>query len=377
MTSGGIKLLIAGGKTGGHLFPGIAVAHCFLQRGAEREVMFVGTKDGIESRVLPKEGLALATVRSAGLRGKGAGAILRGLVLIPVALLESVGILRSFRPDVAFGVGGFVSGPALLAAKLMGVPFAILEQNVTPGVTNRVLARIAKKVFVSFEESLDYFSSKKAVVSGNPVRNEVVSPAAGEPELKLDKFDSDKTLLVFGGSQGAVAVNRAVVDFFRSHPTIRDHTNLIHQTGRRDLSEVREAYREMGYERTIVTPFIYRMGEAYQAADLVICRAGAGTVFELAALGKPSILVPFPHAVDDHQAFNAAALAGRGAAVMIRQEEIEKGALSRALKELLTNSEKLEAMAGKAAGFAKPDAADVICDGLEEMTGNKGFKSLA
>jgi len=362
-----MKLLIAGGKTGGHLFPGIAVARRFLERVPDREVLFVGTHDGIESKVLPKEGLPLATVRSAGLRGKGFGALILGLGLMPVALIESIRIIGSFKPNVALGVGGFVSGPALVAAWLLGVPFAVQEQNVKPGMTNRLLARPAKKVFLSFDESLKLFPSDKAVVVGNPVREEVFSPSNAEPELKLDKFGAGPTLLVFGGSQGANAINRAIVDFFRSHPKIRDHTNLIHQTGRNDLSFVRDAYREMGYERVIVTPFIYNMGEAYRSADLVLCRSGAGTIFELARLSKPAILAPFPHAAGDHQTYNAAALAGRGAAVMVHQREIEKGAIGRAIKDLLTNSEKLATMANKVADFAMPDAADDICKGLEEI----------
>lgn len=361
------KLLIAGGKTGGHLFPGVAVARRFMERAPDREVLFIGTKEGIENKVLPRLGYPLVTVRSAGIRGKGAAAKLRALFLLPAALFESIKAISSFHPDVALGVGGYVSGPALAAAWLLRIPFAIQEQNVTAGLTNRILARFARKIFVSFDESVQYFPARKAIVTGNPVRREIIEPDNGEAEFDFGKFGEGLTLLVFGGSQGARAINRAVVDFFRSHPTIRDHTNLIHQTGKEDFEEIYEAYREMGYQRSIVVPFIYMMGDAYRRADLVLCRSGASTVFELASLGKPAILIPFPDAAGDHQTFNAAALAKRGMAVLIPQKEIEKGALTRALKELLTEPDKLKSMSRKAASMAKSDAADAICAALESL----------
>lgn len=366
-----LKLLIAGGKTGGHLFPGIAVAQKFLERGDSREVLFVGTSEGLESRVLPRVGLPLVTIKSAGIRGKGLWAKLKGLFLIPLSFFEALRVVFQFSPDVTLGVGGFVSGPALVAAWLLRVPCAVHEQNLTPGITNRLLGLIAKKIFVSFEETGGYFPSRKTKVTGNAVRREVLEPGNEEPEIPTERFGAGVTLLVFGGSQGASPINRAVVEFFRAHPKIRDHTNLIHQTGRSELVEVREAYREMGYERVVAAPFIHKMGQAYRMADLVVCRSGAGTVFELAALGKPAVLIPFPHAAGDHQTYNAAAMASRGAAVMIKQSEVEKGALGRTLRELLTDREKLKAMAGKAADFAAPRAADDICDGLEEMVGRK------
>jgi len=364
-------LLIAGGKTGGHLFPGIAVAQKFLERGVNREVLFVGTSGGLESRVLPRAGLPLVTIKSAGIRGKGLWAKLKGLFLIPVSFFEAMRVVRRFEPDTALGVGGFVSGPALVAAWLLRVPFAVHEQNLTPGITNRLLGLIADRIFVSFEETKTCFPVRKTEVTGNPVRKEVIEPENGEPEIPTERFGKGVTLLVFGGSQGASAINRAVVDFFRAHPVIRDHTNLIHQAGWKDLAKVREAYSEMGYGRAVVVPFIHKMGQVYRMADLVVCRAGAGTVFELAALGKPAVLIPFPHAAGDHQAYNAAALASRGAAVMLRQSEVEMGALGSALRELLSDREKLKAMAGKAADFATPLAADEICERLEKMAHGK------
>ncbi len=325
----------------------------------------------MESRVLPRVGLPFVAIKSAGIRGKGLWAKMKGLLLIPFSFFEALKAVHRYKPDVALGVGGFVSGPSLVAAWLLRVPLAVHEQNLTPGITNRFLGLIAKKIFVSFEETVGYFHTRKTEITGNPVRKEVIEPEEGEPEIPTERFGEGTTLLVFGGSQGASAINRAAVDFFRAHPKIRDRTNLIHQAGKRDLLEVREAYRDMGYERAVVTPFIHKMGRAYKMADLVVSRAGAGTIFELAALGKPAVLIPYPHAVGDHQTYNAAALASRGAATMIKQSEVERGALGRTLRKFLTDPQTLKSMAGKAADFATPQAADEICEGLERMVKGK------
>lgn len=365
--SGKYRLLIAGGKTGGHLFPGIAVARRFMAKGQDHRVVFVGTKEGLEARVLPREKLPLIMVHSSGIRGKGISGAIKGMALAPVAMLQSARAVISYRPHVALGVGGFVSGPVILAAWMLRIPTAIQEQNAVPGWTNRILGRFVDVVFASFEESGRYFPAKKLMIVGNPVRDDVINPPNAEPELHLENLNPDlRTLLVFGGSQGARPINRAVVDFLRSNPTLRDRLNLIHQCGSADLEDVQHGYRDMGY-KAIVVPFIHRMGEAYAAADLVIARAGAGTVFELMALSKPSVLIPFPEAAGDHQTFNAMALAGKGAAVMVRQAEIADGALSRALKELLANHARLKEMSERARALACVGASEIIAQKLHEM----------
>lgn len=362
------KLLIAGGKTGGHLFPGIAVAKKFLSLGEGRKVLFVGTSEGLEAKVLPREKLDVKFVRSVGIRGEGIIGALRGLLLIPVTLFQALRIILAFKPSVALGVGGFVSGPVIFIACLLRIPTAIQEQNVIPGITNRILGKLVDMVFVSFPESTRYFPSNKVMVTGNPVREEIISPTQqGESELRRELLEPAKlTVLVFGGSQGARAINRAMVDFMRSNPAVRDKINLIHQTGSADYQWVHDEYAQMGY-KAIVMPFIYKMAEAYSVADLVVCRAGASTVFELLAAGKASVLIPYPYAVGDHQTYNAMALAEKGAAVMVKQSDIEKGVLSRTLKELIGDRERLKVMGEKARSLAKLDSAEVIARKLDEL----------
>lgn len=364
---GEYRLLIAGGKTGGHLFPGIAVAKKFLSLGQNRKVLFVGTKEGLEAKVLPRENLDVKFVTSVGIRGKGIIGVLKAILLLPLTLFQSFQILLSYKPDAALGVGGFASGPVILIASLLRIPTAIQEQNVTPGITNKILGKVVDRVFVSFSQSAQYFPSKKVMVTGNPVREEIVNQAVGESELRKDLLEPGKvTVLVFGGSQGARAINRAIVDFLRANPTFRDKINLIHQTGTADYQWVHDEYAQMGF-KAIVMSFIYKMAEAYSAADIVICRAGAGTVFELLAAGKASVLIPYPYAAGDHQTYNAMVLAEKGAAVMVRQSEIEKGMLSRTLKELIADRERLKIMGEKARAIAKPDAGEVIARQLEEL----------
>ena len=366
--------MIAGGKTGGHLFPGLAVARRFMAMGTDKKVTFVGTRTGLEARVLPKEGIPLKLIYSAGIRGKGVVGTIKGLALIPVSFAQAMWSVIDFKPHAVLGVGGFVSGPVLTPACILRIPTAIQEQNLVPGITNRILGQLVDYVFTAFEERGQYFSEKKLMVVGNPVRDDLITPPPGEQELHLEKLNPDYlTIFVFGGSQGSRPINRAVMDFLRSNPTLRDRLNLIHQTGSSDLDEVNREYRDMGY-KAIVIPFIHNMYEAYQSADLVIARAGAGTVFELMAVGKPSVLVPFPQAVSDHQTFNAVALASRGAAMMVRQAEIEKGALNRTLKELLSNTDRLKEMGEKAQSLARVDAADVIAHKLNEMAEKKANK---
>lgn len=369
---GGHRLLIAGGKTGGHLFPGIAIARKFLSLSEGNEALFIGTKSGMEARVLPREGLPVRMVASSGIRGLGIAGMIKGLALIPVTIAQAAMTVRSFKPHAAVGVGGFVSGPAIVAAWLLRIPTAIQEQNASPGWTNRILGWLVDVVFVSFEESKKYFPANKVIIAGNPVRENLFQTSNGSGDLRLDNLDKRRqTLFVLGGSQGARPVNRAILDFMRSNPVMRDRLNVIHQTGAADFDDVQREYREMGYNKALVAPFIHSMNDAYRTADLVVARAGAGTVFELMALGKPSVLIPFPQAAGDHQTVNAMSLASRGAAVMVRQSEIIDGALSRTLKELLASPEKIREIGEKARSMAKTEAAEIIARKLDEMASRK------
>lgn len=354
----GVRLLIAGGGTGGHLFPGIALAEAAQARAQGHQVLFVGTRRGVEAEAVPRAGFALEFIEVGALKGRGLLGWLRGLLRIPRALWQSRRILRSFRPDVVIGVGGYASGPVLLCAWLMRRPVVVLEQNALPGFTNRVLGRLVRRAYVSFPESLRHFPEGRAVLSGNPVRRALVEGLrpAGEPA-------AGRGLLVFGGSQGAAVFNHVVPDAVALLRRRLPELGVLHQTGVRDVESVRARYRELGVEAQVL-PFIHDMAAAYRDAALVVCRAGATTVAELALCRKPALLVPFPFAADNHQEVNARSLADAGAAVMLRQSELSAESLAQAVSELLANPERLRAMAEAAGRLARPTAADDILDDI-------------
>ena len=347
-----MRVILAGGGTGGHLFPGLAVAREFQRRDAMTEILFVGTEQGIESRVLPREGFELRTLPVRGLKGRGVRGIAEAFYGVPISLLRSLGIVRRFRPDCIIGLGGYASGPFLVAGKLRGVRCAIVEQNLRPGFTNRILGRIADRVFTAYEESAAFFPGGKVVLTGNPVRWRTL------PQIeKSGKF----TLLVFGGSAGARRINRCFVEALKEMTDLAPQLQIIHQTGQADWAAIREAYSALPFEAEVVA-FIDKMDEAYARADLVLCRAGATTVAELTVFGKGAILVPYPHAVDDHQRWNAEALRDRGAAEMILDRELSGSLLAERIRNYLNHRERIEAMAAAARIMGRPDAAPRIVD---------------
>src|SRR5438105_9658227 len=285
-------VVIAGGGTGGHLYPGIAVARELLSRQPDARISFAGTARGIEARVVPREGFALVLIRSAGLKGKSIVDRARGALLVPVGLVDAWRIVSARRPDLVIGVGGYSSGPVVLAAALRGVPTMLLEQNAVPGLTNRLLARFVGAAAITFESTKEFFGSK-AFVSGNPVRPEFFKESARDD-------DATVRVLVFGGSQGAHAINVAMVEAASRLAAGPSHLRLVHQTGERDVEMVRAAYRDAGLQAD-VEPFLYDMGQRIGQADLIVCRAGATTLAELTAAGKPAILIPLLTATDDNQ----------------------------------------------------------------------------
>jgi UDP-N-acetylglucosamine--N-acetylmuramyl-(pentapeptide) pyrophosphoryl-undecaprenol N-acetylglucosamine transferase len=358
-----MKLLIAGGGTGGHLYPGIAVARETMATGAE--VLFVGTARGLEARVLPREGLPLRTIRVEGLVGKGVPALLRGLLRLPRAYCEARRILREFRPDVVLGVGGYASGPTVLAAALRGIPTVIQEQNLVPGVTNKILGRFVRVVAVASPEAAARFPAGKALVTGNPIRKEI---AAGDRHEALRRFRLDPgvtTILVFGGSAGAHRLNRGMMEALPLLDKARDRVQILHQTGEADLQAMRDAYAREGFRAT-VEAYLHEMALAYAAADLVLCRAGAGTVAELAACGKAAILVPYPYAAHGHQEANARALERAGAARVVPDREVTGGRLAAEIRDLL-NEETRNRMAAAMRAFGKPDAASEVATICREL----------
>ncbi len=351
-------MLMAGG-TGGHVFPALAVAQELRDRGVA--VSWIGTPDSFESRLVPQHGFEIQLVNIKGLRGNGMMRWLSAPFKLVRAMFQAGRILRRVRPGVVLGMGGFVTGPGGLMARLFGIPLVIHEQNAVPGMTNSWLSRVATRVFEAFPGS--FAERVGARVCGNPVRREIA--ALPGPAVRMQGRNGPIRLLVVGGSLGAQALNQAIPRVLATlEPT--DRPQVRHQSGR-DKSEVTQAaYRELGVEAQ-VSDFIQDMAEAYGWADLVVCRAGALTVSELATAGVASILVPFPHAVDDHQTRNAEYLVNAGAARLLPQVELEQHGFSAALKALLVERESLQAMAVKAQSLAMPGATQTVADYCEEM----------
>ncbi|MBK9072003.1 MAG: undecaprenyldiphospho-muramoylpentapeptide beta-N-acetylglucosaminyltransferase [Myxococcales bacterium] len=352
-----LKVIIAGGGTGGHLFPGVAIAEELRARGGATEVTFVGTARGIEARVLPPLGWPLELIDVSGLKTVGLRGMLRGLLRLPRALWQSLRLLRRYRPHVVVGVGGYASGPVVLAAWLMRIPTAICEQNSIPGFTNKLLGKVVRRVFVAFAQAGTFFSPQKTAQVGNPVRMDMLrrlaASAADTVEARHDRT-RPAAIFVCGGSLGATAVNevasRALIEL-AAQQAIR----IVHQTGKADVEKISARYRDAGVHAE-VHEFIADMATQYAAADVVIGRAGATTVAELAIVGKPTIFIPFPFAADNHQEHNAREMADAGAALMFRQAELTPSALAAAVAGLLADEAARDTMAAKMRAFAKPTA---------------------
>ncbi len=362
-----MRVVIAGGGTGGHLYPGIAVARELLVRRPDAEISFAGTARGIESRVIPREGFALDVIRSGGIKGKSIVDRARGASLLPTSLFDAWRIVSARRPDLVIGVGGYSSGPVVLVAAVRRVPTMLLEQNAVPGLTNRLLARVVRAAGVTFESTTAFFGAK-AFVSGNPVRPEFLAAAGSSSESGVDEHASIIRVLVFGGSQGAHAINVAMVAAAPQLAAGRPRVHLTHQTGERDVEMVRGAYREAGFQ-AVVEPFLYDMGSQLRQADLIVSRAGATTLAELTAAGKPAILVPLPTATDDHQRKNAEALAATGAADLLLQRDMTGTVLADRILALAADRAARTRMARAALETARPDAAKVIVDRALQLIG--------
>jgi len=342
-----LRVLIAGGGTRGHLFPGMAVAQA-LQSLREVEVRFVGTDRGIEAKAVPAAGWRLYKLSVSGLYQVGPVKKLLGLLRLPVALGQAVGILWSFRPQVVIGVGGYASGPMLLAALALGFRTVIQEQNAYPGMTNRVLGRRVPLSFVPFAGLEGLF--KNPVVVGNPIRQEILQAAA----TPFQRSETPFTLALVGGSQGARAVNRAMVEAL---PLLKDAgLRVLHQTGKADFEEIKQAYQVAGVTQAELLPFVTDMAGWYQRADLVVGRAGS-MVAELCAMGRASILVPFPNSSGDHQKKNAQALVAAGAAVMIEQSELTGSKLAQEILTLVQDQQRRLSMEQAAKSLYSGDAA--------------------
>jgi UDP-N-acetylglucosamine--N-acetylmuramyl-(pentapeptide) pyrophosphoryl-undecaprenol N-acetylglucosamine transferase len=357
-----LRVVIAGGGTGGHLYPGLAVARALRDRVPGAAISFVGTALGLEARIVEPEGFPLDTIRSAGLKGKSIGARLRGAALLPLGAIDAWRVLARRAPHVAIGLGGYSSGPVLLLAALRGIPTLVLEQNAVPGVTNRMLARVVRAAAVTYDASLPYFRGK-GFVSGNPVRREFFGI-----ESRAADGTARPGVLIFGGSQGAHAINVAMVEGAPKLAGAGRPLAITHQTGPRDVEMVRRAYRRAGLDAR-VEPFLPAMAREMSAADLVVCRAGATTLAELAAAGRPAILIPLPGATDDHQRRNAEVLGRAGAAEVIDQRDLTGDRLADRLLALAGDPACRVRMAEAMRRFARPGAADAIVDCVLRLAG--------
>ncbi len=355
-----MKLLIAGGGTGGHVFPAIAVAKEWLARGSEREVVLVGTQRGIEMKLVPQAGLPLETLRAAGLKGKGGLTLVKNFATLVPGMLDAFTILRKHKPVAAFGVGGYAAGPMLLATWLSGVPNVIFEPNAEPGFTNKVLARVSKRIATGYEVTAQALG-KKAVVTGNPVRAEFFAIQPRKPQKPF-------RVLITGGSQGALPINRVFVDAMDILAARKDELNVVHQTGERDYNAVRTAYARREFNAEVV-PFLGNMAERFAWADLIVCRAGAITAAEIAASGRAAIFIPFGRATDSHQLRNAEAMSKSGAGKLIIEPELNAARLTGEIFSLLDHPEQLEELSTRARTLGKPNAARDIVDLVEKAAG--------
>ncbi|MDY0306757.1 MAG: undecaprenyldiphospho-muramoylpentapeptide beta-N-acetylglucosaminyltransferase [Desulfovibrionaceae bacterium] len=351
------KIVITTGGTGGHIFPALAVAGEILKRHPRCEVLFLGGP-GPEGELARKAGLEFRELPAKGIVGRGLKGLFASTWLVG-GLCKALAALRSFRPQAVIGFGGYAGFCPVLAARILGIPTAVHEQNSVPGVTNRILGKVARRIFLSFPDRAGAFPAAKTRLTGNPVRPEIAAVGAAAPRAQ------GRNLLVLGGSQGARAVNDAVI---AALPLLREaRVEIVHQAGPADAERVRRAYEEAGLDGSAVRGFIEDMAGEYARADLLLCRSGATTVFEAAAAGKPAVLVPFPHATHDHQTVNARALAEAGGAVVLAQSGLTARVLADTVTELLDDSSRLAGMARAARSFARPDAASAIVDGIGEL----------
>lgn len=356
-----MRCVIAGGGTGGHLFPGIAVAEAFVEKEKGNTVLFIGTEKGIESRVLAGGRFPLKMIHAQPLKGMSLLRKGKSLWALPTAIMESYSVLRDFQPQVVLGVGGYASGPAIVAAFLLRMRRAIHEQNMVPGMTNRLLKRFSEQVFVSFEESTAYFPKGRTRVTGMPVRREFLLRFS-EDQLKFKDTKKDRfNLLIFGGSAGAHRINQAMIEALGWLDQIKPFLSIVHQTGREDVDSVSARYRSNGFEAR-VSPFFDDMARQYLVSDLVVCRSGASTIAELAICAKPAILVPYPYAAHQHQLMNAQKLVEHGAAMMIRDQELSGASLGQAILHLYHHPADREKLEEAIRSLARPRAAEEIVD---------------
>jgi UDP-N-acetylglucosamine--N-acetylmuramyl-(pentapeptide) pyrophosphoryl-undecaprenol N-acetylglucosamine transferase len=361
----GVKtLMIAGGGTGGHIYPAIAIAREYLARDASRRAVFVGTEYGLEKTIVPKAGFPLEFIEVGGLKGKGGMDLLRNLARLPLGFIQAFRLIGKHRPDVVLGVGGYSSGPVLIAAVLRRVPSIIHEANAFPGLANRGVSRFVTAVAVAFAEALPRLGrTKDGVVTGNPIRQEFF-------EARKPGSSGKQKLLIFGGSQGSRILNDAILSALPELTPLKDVIEIVHQTGPKELERVQAAYRATPFAHARVVAYLDPIVDEIAAADLVVCRAGAMTLGELAAVGRAAILVPFAAATNNHQEVNARVIEQAGGAIVITEKELSPDRLGGAIRQVLGSADKAADMGRAARSLALPDATKKIVDLIEQIQRN-------
>ena len=348
-----MKVLIAAGGTGGHVYPALAVAQELKRKDPNIQVIFVGTKTGFEAKIIPEHDFPLEFIDVEGIQGKPLKQKIKSIMKLPGAFAATWRLVRHHQPSAVFGIGGYVSGMLLIIAAIWGIPSAILEANVVAGFTNKFLSKFSDKIYLAFEESKKFFPVEKSVYSGNPIRNEILDVI---PPTFTDK---NKTIFIFGGSQGARRINLGVMEMIQSDPDYWKQFSFIHQTGPTGMNEVQSVYQKFGIHAD-VRQYFDKIMDAYDKSDFVIARAGS-SVLEIAAVGRPSILIPYPHAAG-HQLHNAQVMVDKGAAYLLKDADCNGNNLAKLLQQSFESPTVLRDMSEAALHFRNEDASSVIAD---------------
>ncbi len=357
-----MKVVIVAGGTGGHLFPGLVIAETLRKRNPDVEIAFIGRKEGLESNIIPQRGFLYFSISGAGIIGKSLWGSILGMASSIIGFLKSFFILARFRPDVVVGMGGYLCGPFLLSASLLRFPTLIHEQNLHPGVTNRLLSKFVNEVAISFEESKPFFSSSRVILTGNPVRKEIL-------KVRRGKLKPKDIILIMGGSLGSHHLNMAMAEAANYLQGKMGNKKIVHLTGDSDFSFMKSKYEKAGLAAEVYA-FSHCVEEFYSCASLVIARAGATTLSEITAAGLPAILVPYPHA-GAHQLENARWLENKGGAVLVEDAELNGKKLTELILDLIQDEEKLACMAKKTKGAGMPLAAELVAERVEKLAGYK------
>ena len=362
-----LKVIISGGGTGGHVYPGISLAGEIKGRDINNDIVFVGTERGLESKLIPREGIKFIKIKAQGIKRKLCFENLTAVVIFLVSLLQSYKIVKKYKPDIVIGTGGYVSGSVVLMAAILGIPTFVHEQNVIPGITNKFLSRITRATFLSFNQSKEYFSSKaKLIFTGNPLRFKNIKRSTDREYKKFNLDPSKKTILVLGGSKGAASINRAVlegIDLIKE--IIKNGWQVLLISGQDDYDNIIKMVRK-NHKIFSVEPYLYDIEKAYSLADLVICRAGATTLAEIGAYGLPAILIPYPYATHNHQEVNARIFTKEGAAILILEKDLSEEKLAQVLLDTLKDNKLLEMMSRKSGELGNENSAKKIVDYISD-----------